>query len=389
MFGSLPSAARALLGVRVLNQLGAFALSFMAVLAGPHLVTATLAVFGAATLVSRWAGGVLLDRFAPRAVIAAGLGGTGAALIALALARTPAGVLAAAAAVGLAYEIYEPATTELLARVTTGSVRRHAYALFGTSLVAAGAVAGLLATVLLPLGVRWLLAADAATCLAAAATTVAFLPRDRPQRRAASRARWRPPARLARLTLAATAFAFGHLGVMMYLPFVLLQRGAPAWVPGLVMTASAVLAPAAAHLTRAPLAGRPHAVPLAVGAVVLGGLSLAMAGTSGVPLTAALAIVWAAPGGILIGRWPAIVAEIAPEDERPRWFAFLGLSWGIAQPVVPGLVGLLTGLAGGTGTTALLVAAVAFLAVPLGLARGTVRFPAVPPVRAGGEHGGP
>jgi predicted MFS family arabinose efflux permease len=145
---------RALLWVRVLNQAGAFALAFLAVVAGPHLVTAALTVFGTAALASRWAGGVLLDRVRPRTLIAGGLAATGLALLALAAARTPALVLAATAATGLAFELHEPATSEVLARLTEGERRRDAYALLGALLTAAGAVSGLLAAVLLPLGVR-------------------------------------------------------------------------------------------------------------------------------------------------------------------------------------------------------------------------------------------
>src|SRR3954454_23095296 len=118
IFGLLPGPAKALLGIRVLNQVGAFAFAFLAVLAGPHLVTAVLTVFGVAALVSRWAGAVLLDRAAPRTLVAVGLGLTGLALLGLAVARTPAQVLVAVATTGLAFEIYEPATSELLARVT-------------------------------------------------------------------------------------------------------------------------------------------------------------------------------------------------------------------------------------------------------------------------------
>jgi hypothetical protein len=170
---------------------------------------------------------------------------------------------------------------------------------------------------------------------------------------------------LVRLTLAATAFAFGYLAVMMFMPFVLLQRGAPAWLPGLTLTAAALLAPAAAYVARKPLADCPRTVLLAAGTVLLGGLALTMAGTRNVPLIASSYIAWAVTGSVLLGHWPAMVADTAPEADRPRWFAFLGLSWGIAQPAVPGVVGLLAGLAGGATSTALLAAGVAFLAVPL------------------------
>lgn len=341
---------RALLWVRVLNQVGAFALAFLAVLAGPHLVTAVLTVFGAAALVSRWAGGVLLDRAAPRTLVVAGLGATGFALLGLAVARTPVQVLAATAATGLAFEIYEPATSELLARITAAERRRDAYALLGTSLAAAGAVSGLLAAVLLPYGVHRLLLADAATCLAAAAVALVGLPRTSPAPPRV-RGRWRPPRRLLRLTAGATAYAFGYLAVLMFLPFVLLQRGAPAWLPGLTLAAAALLAPA----SRRVFTGRPRATLVATAV-----LALAIAVSPSVPLTVAAYLAWAVTGSALLGHWPALAADAAPPEDRPRWFAFLGLSWGVAQPAVPGVVGLVAAVSGRTAA-APLAAAVAFL----------------------------
>lgn len=366
MFRSLPGPARALLCVRVLNQVGAFALAFLAVVAGPRLVTAALTVFGVAALVSRWAGGVLLDRASPRTLVAAGLGATGLALLALAAARTPAQTLAAVAATGLAFELYEPATSELLAQVIEGGNRREAYALLGTSLTAAGAVSGVLAAVLLPLGVRWLLVTDGATCLAAAAIALVRLPRlpppSRPPRRArvVGEGRWRPPVTLLRLTVAATAYAFGYLAILMYLPLVLLQRGAPSWLPGLTLAAAALLAPVA---VRVRLAGRPRAALFAAAV-----LALAMALIANVALIVVIYLVWALACSALLGHWPAVAAELAPIRDRPRWFAFLGLSWGVAQPVVPVVVRLAAGLvraAGSNAVAAPAAAAAAFTAALL------------------------
>jgi MFS family permease len=157
----LPRAVKALIGVRLINQLGAYVMSFLAVLAGPRLAAAALAVFGLAALAvfglaalaSRWIGGLLLDRFAPRTLIVFGLASTGAGLLLLAAARGSGEFLAAVALVGLAFEIYEPATQESLARV--GGRRSDLYGLLGTLAVAVGAIGGLLAAVLLPLGPRW------------------------------------------------------------------------------------------------------------------------------------------------------------------------------------------------------------------------------------------
>ncbi|WP_329248368.1 MFS transporter [Actinoallomurus sp. NBC_01490] len=342
---------RALLWVRVLNQVGAFALAFLAVVAGPRLVTPVLTVFGVAALASRWAGGVLLDRVRPRTLVVAGLAATGVALLALAAARTPWQILAATAATGLAFELYEPATSEFLARLAEGDRRRDAYALLGTALAAAGAVSGLLAAVLLPFGVHRLLLADAATCLAAAAVAQAFLPRPPVEAPARRRERWRPPVRLVRLTVSATAYAFGYLAVLMFAPFVLLQRGAPAWLPGLMLAAAALLAP----LSRRPLSGRPRTALLLSCA-----LAVTMALVRDVPLTVTAYLAWVMAGSALLGHWPALAADAAPAADRPRWFAFLGLSWGVAQPAVPGVVGLVAAV-GGRTAAAPLAAAVAFV----------------------------
>ncbi|GAA0999906.1 hypothetical protein GCM10009555_101730 [Acrocarpospora macrocephala] len=376
MFRSLPAAARTLVWVRILNQLGAYALSFLAVLAGPDLAAAALALFGLTALASRWAGAFLLDRCSPRGVLAGGLAATGVALFGLAPAHGPAQVLIAIALVGLAFELYEPAAQELLARASSGEQRHATYAVMGVVLSAAGAVAGLLAAVLLPLGVRWLVAADALTCLAAAAVAMAFLPREAGEgRRAARRARpggrWRPPAALLRLTVASTAFAVGYLAVMMYLPLALLERGVAAWVPGLTLAGAAVLAPLALWAARRLLAGRMHRVILGVGTVLLGVLALVMASTTSAQLTIAAYLAGTAVNGVLLGRWQSMIADAAPERERPRWFAFQGSSWGLAQPAVPPLAALAAGAVGTAGAGAFLAAGVAFLLVPFALRRAT------------------
>ncbi|WP_103964058.1 MFS transporter [Nonomuraea solani] len=142
-------------------------------------------------------------------VVATGLGATGVCLLALSAARTPEQILVTVALVGLAFEIYEPASQELVAQVAEGEQRGRLYAMLGAALVAAGAIAGVMASVLLPIGVRWLMVVDAATCLTASVVALAFLPRSRREAFGRDGRRWRPPARLIRLTAASTAFAVG------------------------------------------------------------------------------------------------------------------------------------------------------------------------------------
>ncbi|WP_125615513.1 MFS transporter [Actinomadura sp. WAC 06369] len=363
MWRELPRPVRALVGVRVLNQLGAYVMPFLAVIAGPGLAAEALAVFGAAALASRRLGGLLLDRLPPRTLIVAGLAATGAALLLLAAARGPVQVLAAVALAGLVFELYEPATQEALARLTGKERRGDVYGLLGTSLVAAGAVAGLIAAVLLPIGARWLAVVDAGTCLVAAGVAYVFLEREPVRRAVARRGRWRPSAALVRLTLAGTAFACGYLAVVMFMPLVLLERGAPEWLPGAALTCAALLAPLTGRLGRRGLDAFAHGRVLAAGTAVLGVLAFAMAAGRAVPLLVAAYVAWAAVDSVLQGRWQAVVAETAPEPERPRWFAFFGSSWGVAQPAVPVLVAA-------TGA-AMATAGAAFLLVPALLGAGT------------------
>ncbi|WP_255205328.1 MFS transporter [Actinomadura sp. BRA 177] len=356
--GELPRPAKALVCVRVINQLGAYVMSFLAVLAGADLAAAALAVFGLAALVSRWLGGVLLDRFAPRTLIVAGLASTGIALLVLAVAQGPVQVLTAVALVGLTFEIQEPATQESLARVS--GRRGDLYGLLGTSLVAAGAVGGLLAAVLLPLGARWLAVVDGTTCLLAAGVAAVFVERGPPTKRTPG-VRWRPSRRLLRLTVAGTVFGCGYLAVLMFMPLVLLQRGAPAWLPGLTLTGAALLAPLTGRLGRRRLDVFEHEHVLVVGSGVLGVLALVLTVGQAVPLTVAAYLAWAVADSVLQGRWQAMIADVAPEAERPRWFAFFGSSWGVAQSAVPGLVAL--------AGAAMPVGAAAFLLTPTALRR--------------------
>ncbi|MFF5206496.1 hypothetical protein [Streptosporangium sp. NPDC000396] len=205
-----------------------------------------------------------------------------------------------------------------------------------------------------------------ATCFATAAVAVIFLSLRSQERNVVqdSRRRWRLPAVLLRLTLANTAFAAGYLAVVMFMPLVLLQRGAQARLPGLTLTGAATLAPLALWATRRMLTPRPHHIVLVAGTVLLAVLTLTMASVDNLPLTVSAYLAWIAVNGVLLGRWQALVADRAPETKRPRWFAFHRSSWEVAQPSVPGLATLVGSAAGTIGPVAFLIAGVAFLTVP-------------------------
>ncbi|MFL6057060.1 MAG: hypothetical protein ACJ72W_29800 [Actinoallomurus sp.] len=162
---------------------------------------------------------------------------------------------------------------------------------------------------------------DAVTCLLAAALTL-VIPVGPAVREVRVRDRWRPPARLVRVTVAGTAFAYGYLGVAMFVPLVLLQRGAPPWLPGLIMAGAALLAPLAARLSHRRLETGAHTRVLGAGSPALGVLALLMTTGQDLVWTVPAYLAWTATGGVLLGRWQAMIAEMAPEPDRPRCFAF-------------------------------------------------------------------
>ena len=159
---------------RAVNQLGAFTLPFLTVALTARfgvsvaVAGALMAVFGAATIASRLAGGWLADRIGRRATIVSGLTLTALAQLALAAAPTPVAAAVAVAVLGLAFEVYEPPSQALIADVVPAPVRPAAYGLLAAGLSAAAVAAGLLAAALGAVDLRLLFVLDAVTCLACA-----------------------------------------------------------------------------------------------------------------------------------------------------------------------------------------------------------------------------
>src|ERR1700761_6297774 len=179
--GGWPRPVRALVLARAVNQLGAFALSFLAValvhVYGASLVTAgwVVALFGLATVPSRLAGGWLANRLGRRPTIVLGLLGCSASLLVIAVSPGIGGAAAGAALLGLAFEIYEPPSQALLAEMVAPERRPQAFGLLGAALAAAGVGAGILAVLLGDVSLRLLFVADSVTCVAAAALILAWV----------------------------------------------------------------------------------------------------------------------------------------------------------------------------------------------------------------------
>src|SRR5215469_3252867 len=169
-----PRPVQALVLARAVNQLGAFAMSFLAValvnVYGASLITAgwVVALFGLATVPSRLVGGRMANRLGRRPTIVLGLVGCSVSLFVIAVSPGVRGAAVGAVLLGLAFEIYEPPSQALLAEMVAPERRPQAFGFLGAALAAAGVGAGILAALLGGVSLRLLFVADSVTCQTAA-----------------------------------------------------------------------------------------------------------------------------------------------------------------------------------------------------------------------------
>ena len=348
---ALPRTVWLLVLARAVNRLGAFTLPFLPVILvtsfGASVLDAgyLLAAFGVATIPSRLVGGWLADRWGTRAAIVTGLLATAAAQLALAAAPSVGFAAAAVVALGLAFEIYEPASQAVVADATDDAQRPVAYGLLAAAMSVAGMAAGLLAALLVGVGLRWLFVADAATCVGCAAIVGRWLTvvGSPPQPRTFA---WKDRRLLVMLAVG-TVFAVVYLLVGIALPLTVVARGLPAGDVGLLLTvAAATVALGQPLLAAGPVARLDDFAAMAVGYLLLAAGLVAVGLVHDLVPLAAATVLWSLGDLVLLGRATAVVAGLAPAGTRAGYLATYGLGWGVAAVVGP-LVGTRLFAAGG------------------------------------------
>lgn len=350
----LPRTVWVVVAARAVNRLGAFTLPFLTITLVRELEATVvqagwvLAGFGLATIPSRLLGGRLSDRVGARSTIVVGLVATALAQVAVAGSQSLVHAVVAVLALGLVFEVYEPASQSLVADVTPRGQRAAAYGMLAAAMAAAGMGAGLLAALLTSVDLRWLFVVDALTCLACALVVVVLLPTGVPRPRAPAPSEgdahsrrgagpWRDRRLLAMLACG-TVFAAIYLQVTIALPLTLAARGLEPATLGLLLTVSAATLAAGQPFLRRTGLGRDSFAAMTVGYVVLAvGLVL-----NGVAATSwefvAATVVWSLGDLLLLGHAYGIVADLAVDGSRGRYLAAYGLSWGFAGVAAP-LVG--------------------------------------------------
>ena len=337
--GRWPRPVLALVLARAVNQLGAFAISFLAValvdVYGASLVTAgwVVALFGLATVPSRLAGGRMADRLGRRPTIVLGLLGCAVSLLVIAVSPGVGGAAAGAALLGFAFEIYEPPSQALLAEMVAPERRPQAFGLLGAALAAAGVGAGIIVVLLGGVSLRLLFVADSVTCLAAAALILMWVHEPSAARPATSNGNpWRDGRLLVMLGVG-TGFAFAGNVSLTALPLTVAARGLGPAETGWLLAVEAAVAIAGQRFLRGA-AARPFFL-MAVGLVVVAAGFAVVAFADVIPLLCLGAATMALGQVFLLGPPYAVVAGLADGGSRAGYLAAYGTCWGIAQTLGP------------------------------------------------------
>ncbi|MFB9834431.1 MDR family MFS transporter [Actinoallomurus acaciae] len=342
--GGLPRAFWALWAGSFVNRLGTMVEPFMAFyLTGVRgfSLTATgavLALFGLGSVFSQALGGVLADRVGRRATLTGGMVATAAAMVALGYVTATPVVVAVVFVLGVAIDIYRPASQALVADLVPPADRPRAYGLLFWAINLGFAVAMVFGGTLSRAGFSWLFWIDAVTCAVFAVLVWRAVPETRTRRADREPGGFGDVLR-DRVAVASVLIVFGYAFVYLQaystLPLAMRHAGLPPQAYGLAMAVNGVGIVIVQPLTVAWLNRRDASRVLAAGMGTVGlGFGLtALAGST--PVFAATVLVWTLGEVLFAAVSSAIIADLAPPHLRGRYGGLYGTAFSVAALLGP------------------------------------------------------
>ena len=342
---SLPRSVWPLFAATFVNRAGTMALPFLVLYLvrergfAPADAGALLAVYGVGALVAGPIAGALIPRLGPTAVMRASLLATGVLQIALPFAPGTTSLVAITAAWAIAAEIYRPASFTLLAEDVPPARHREAFAVLRLAVNLGMSVGPAVGGFLAEASFRAVFFVDGVTTLAAAAVLFTAPRTKRPHAAlpisvtAAFRDR-RFLALWGGVVVVALVFFQSESSVPLYLVGAL---ALPTSAYGLLATVNTVLIVVFELPLTAALAHRNGPRVAAFGAL-LTGLGFGAFGLARGFVGAALAVVLLTIGEMVFSPTAtALVAELAPGDERGVYMAAYNTAWSLAFAAGPWL----------------------------------------------------
>jgi MFS family permease len=345
VFAGLPRSYWVLWGGTLINRLGTMVQPFFAFyLTGARGLSVAqtgviLGVFGAGTLVSQLLAGWLADRFGRRRTLTGGMFATAALMLVLAYSSAVPVITVCMLLLGVAIDIYRPASTALVADVIPQPQRPKAFGLlfWAVNLGFTGGVltGGLLADT----GIRWLFWIDAGTCVVFGLLVWFFVEEShRPAHGHAVEGSFRDVLRdrlMIAFTLVTTAYALVYLQSLLTLPLAIKADGLPSAAYGIVMAANGIVIVIVQPLLVNLLGRHDHSRVVVAGIAIVGiGFGLTAFASSVLGYLGTV-VVWSVGEIVFTGVSATIAANLAPPHLRGRYSGTYGFAMSIGFLVAP------------------------------------------------------
>ncbi|MFH1809557.1 MAG: MFS transporter [Pseudomonadota bacterium] len=308
-----------------------------------QVATRAMGAFGLGAMIASVLGGHLTDRLGRRAVMLLGLGGGAAILLVFSSFRTPFSIYAAVFAFALLAEMYRPASSSMIADLTSGEQQTHAFGLMYFAINLGFCLGPLIGGVLAARSFQLLLWGDALTSLLFALIIFVWIRESLPARVAdddgtvtaqvslTAAARVILHDRIFLLyALAALLCAAVYMQLVSTFPLYLRRLGISPATYGLLLSINAAMVVSLQLPVTSLVARLPRGWVMAVGTFFIGA-GFGLMGFAATAWQFALCIVTLTAGELL--AFPlsqAIVADLSPPSLRGRYMGVFGLSFSIA-----------------------------------------------------------
>jgi MFS family permease len=345
----LPRVYWALWTGMLLNRLGGTVFFFLSLYLTrerglrPELAGLVISLYAAGGMVSGPVGGALADRIGRRATLLLGTSVAGVLMLALGFARSTVAIAVIAPFLGFFSDLCRPALQAAVSDVVRPSERTRAFGFLYWAINLGFAGASAFGGVLAERHFALLFVIDAVSTFAYGAIVFIGVRETRPEGQARGRALLAPlvaPFRdrpFVRFVLVHLLLLLAFSQVIVALPLDMSAHGQGLSQVGWLMGLNGLYIVVAQPFALRWLSGMPH-VRWLVGGAVLTGLGLgATAFAGGAWVYALSGLLWTLGEiGFSTGA-PALVADLAPREQRGAYQGTFALAWGVASVVGPAL----------------------------------------------------
>jgi len=356
----LPRALWVLAGATLVNRAGTMFLPFLILYltkdmnVTPSAAGAVFALFGLGALVAGPFVGRFSDVFGPVRMMRISLVASGLLLLCVPYARSLASMAVLTLLIAIVNEAFRPASLSVISHLAEPERRRPAFALqrlaSNLGMSVGPAAGGFIAAVSWP-AVFWV---DGLTSLLAAATLIAFFPRDvvfpaalPPESGPSRREGLRDPALVTfMISLVPVSIVFFQHASSLPV-FLVRDLGFPVWTFGLLHTVNTLLIVFLELPLNLATSSWSHRRALALGSALVGAGFGALAYARSLPAVILTIVVWTFGEMMLLPGMASWVADMAPPESRGVYMGLYGTAFNLAIVVGPPLGTWLLEHAGG------------------------------------------